>query len=170
MRAYNVACFGGKKVLELCCGPSLPLLEAAYGYQNIEVTGNDIDPGYAERYPAGKWSIGDCLTDSWTLYLPFDTIVFKPPTKGGTISIDDINPSYEKFIDAINLKDKLGVCVFAPNILDTRESRKQMYKFLSFCQDKYWLKDYEFLPSKAGSRKPIKYWELYLDFRPKPRF
>src|SRR5512146_1716358 len=42
-RAENLAVMGVESVLELCVGPSLRVLEAAYAQHGIVATGNDID-------------------------------------------------------------------------------------------------------------------------------
>ncbi len=151
-------------MLELCSGARTPFLHAAYTFQNLQVTGNDIKNKYETLYPKCKWVIGDCLSQTWHAWSGFDTIVFRPPFKPD-FNLDTSKPSYKDFINDVNYKDKLAVCVFPGHILDQKKSRKQVYKFLAFCQDKRWLKDYAFMAAMAD--REVKYWELYLDFRPK---
>jgi hypothetical protein len=168
-RAYNLACFGSKRVLELCVGPSLATLEDAYAKQGIQVTGNDIDKRWAEYYPKGNWIIGNCFEIP---YYKFDTVVFAPPLSKGctgkredSLMLEEVNPPYRRFVDESQYKGKLLVCVFPGRALATRADRQQMYKFLAFVQQGRFLRDYELLPLKCGRRNITKYYDLYLDYR-----
>ena len=168
-RAYNLACYNSKKVLELCVGPSLATLEDAYKKQDIEVTGNDIDKRWQDFYPKGKWIIGNCMDIP---YHEFDTVVFAPPLSKGctgkredSLMINQVTPAYRKFVYDAQYRGKLLVLVLPGRSLSTKEDRKQLYSLLSYCQDRSFLKCYDLVPLKCGKRGIVKYVDIYLDFR-----
>jgi hypothetical protein len=80
LRAENLAILGVRKVLELCVGPSLRVLERAYRGQGIECWGNDVDIRWKHYYESGKWIIGDALSID---VRGFDCCVFAPPVTRG---------------------------------------------------------------------------------------
>jgi len=156
-RAENLAVLGAKRVLELCVGPSLKALETAYGYYNIEVVGNDIDPKWRDHYPQGKWIIGDALEIPWT---GFDTVVFAPPlskgcdgTRESSLKIDEVTPSYRQFMQKHN--ECLRVMVLPARCLSTNEDRKQFYRLLNNLQE------VDVVPLTAGARRIRKYVDVY---------
>lgn len=156
-RAENLAILGAKRVLELCVGPSLSTLESAYSYHDIEVTGNDIDSRWVDYHPNGRWIIGDALDIDWS---GFDTIVFAPPlsegcdgTRGSSLMIDQINPSYRAFMQRPH--DGIRVMVLPARSFSTNEDRKQFYNLLNNLQE------VDVVPLTAGARKVRKYVDVY---------
>src|SRR5271165_6757205 len=79
-RAENLAALGVSSVIELCVGPSLRTLQAAYAKHNIRCTGNDITRRWKNYFPDGDWLLGDALAVDIS---PFDAAVFAPPVSLG---------------------------------------------------------------------------------------
>lgn len=130
-RAENLAALGAKRVLELCVGPSLRDLEAAYAAYDMTVVGNDIDPRWKRYYPRGSWIIGDARKVDVS---GFDAIVVAPPLSRGcsgkredSLSLDQVVPSYYDFIA---LDAPLLVFVLPGRTLSLRGDRAQLHRFL----------------------------------------
>ena len=155
-RAENMYLLGVKKVLELCVGPSLCVLEKEYSKYGITCYGNDIDSRWKRYYPAGKWIIGDCFSID---YSEFDGVVFAPPLSKGctgkredSLSIMDVRPRY---VDFLNLNISKTMCLVLPGrAMATKRDRDQFYKLISKVQQ------YQLVPlTKNGVTK---YWDLYI--------
>lgn len=156
-RAENLAILGIKTVLELCAGPSLGVLEEAYGGFGITVAGNDIDPRWQEYYPDGDWIIGNCLDIPWD---GFDAIVFAPPLSVGcsgerkdALQISQVTPSYKEFM--LRPFDGVRCMVLPARSLSTYNDRNQFHRLLSYIDQA------EVIPLTAGSRKIRKYIDVY---------
>lgn len=152
-RACNLSILGCKRVLELCVGPSLSVLERAYKEYNIDVIGNDIDPRWQKYYPKGKWIVGDAKVIDKS---GFDAIIVAPPLSRGcsgrredSLSLEQVLPSYYDFL---NLNTKIIVYVLPGRTLSVKEDRKQLYRFLSY------VNLIEVVPLK---NKVIKYIDVY---------
>ena len=135
-RAENLAILlgPGAKVMELCVGPSLHRLELEYARYGIACWGNDIDPRWKSYYPGGKWMIGDALNLNLT---GFDAIVFAPPLSAGcsgrredSLSLEKVNPSYYKFLDAYRGFTGHKVMVLPGRTLSLKHDRDELYKLL----------------------------------------
>lgn len=158
-RARYIHKLGGKKVIELCAGPSLKDLEQAYSQFDIECWGNDIEVKYQLHYPQGKWLIGSCFDQDLS---SFDTIVFAPPLSTGctgrredSLSINQVTPSYYDFIDLVSkFNDKLKVMVLPARSLSTRQDKSELYKLLSQ------LESYTINPLTEGTRQIRKYVDI----------
>jgi hypothetical protein len=149
---------GAKKVIELCVGPSLEVLENHYKEVGIECHGNDIDRRWQIYYPKGKWFIGNCFDIS---YLDYDVCIFAPPLSKGcsgkredSLQIDQVFPKYTDFL---KMPFKKGLLVLPARSLSTREDRKQFYKLLSTCAA---VGKVEYRESLAGRRQIRKYVEV----------
>lgn len=163
-RAENIYLLNCKNVLELCCGPSLKVLESCYNKYKISCTGNDIEQRWRDYYPEGKWLIGDCLNINTT---NFDCIVFAPPvTKGCTgrrvdsLSVEEVNPSYYEFIDTYRHLDIVMVLTLPARSIATNYDRKQYYKLLDYISRFY---NYDIVYLTEGRRKIRKYIDIYLE-------
>lgn len=162
-RAENLWILGSKKVLELCCGPSLKVLSKSYKRFGIKCWGNDIEERWINYYPEGKWILGDCLTLNVN---DFDTLVFAPPvTKGCTgkrvdsLELEKVNPSYYDFINTYkNFKGTI-VLVLPSRSIATNYDRKQYYKFINYLSKLYKV---DVVPLTEGKRKIRKYVDVYL--------
>lgn len=159
-RAENLAILGAKSVLELCVGPSLRTLEAAYSHHDIQVTGNDIDVRWQRYYPQGKWVIADAFRVDPS---PFDAVVFAPPvTRGCTgrradaLRIPDVEPGYDRFI--LHMMGFNGICVMVlpARAMATREDRREMHELLGRIGSPY-----EVVPLHAERRMIRKYVDVY---------
>lgn len=161
-RAENLAVIGVQSVLELCVGPSLCVLEAAYARHGITVVGNDIDERWARFHPAGNWIIGNALdVDPGA----FDAVVFAPPvTRGCTgrradsLRIPDVEPGYDRFMLAMNSYgyDGVRVMVLPARSIATAQDRAAMYELLGRIGTPY-----ELVPLHAGTRRIRKYVDVY---------
>lgn len=154
-RAENLAILGVERVLELCVGPSLRDLEAAYKEFGIECAGNDIDPRWVDFYPQGKWMIGDARAIDTS---GFDAVVFAPPLskdcsgrREDSLSLDQVTPSYYDFLD---MKVRVSVYVLPGRTLSVKRDREQLYRFLSHLQGKV-----DVVPLR---KKVTKYVDIYL--------
>ncbi len=164
-RAENLYYYGAKSVLELCCGPSLKSLEAAYKAHDIkDVWGNDIDIRWKLFYPQGRWLIGDAVSIEW----PADTIVFAPPLSIGctgnrddSLKIKDIIPKYTAFLDRFIKEDRrLGVLVLPARSLATSEDKSQLFELIGRIRDKSY--GVEMVEMKTKKRDIRKYVDLYM--------
>lgn len=162
-RAENLAIIGVESVLELCVGPSLRDLEAAYGRHGIRVTGNDIDPRWRDLHPSGSWVIGDALLMDPR---PYDAVVFAPPLSRGctgrredSLMVDEVEPAYTHFL--IELMGwgyrGVGVLVLPARALATGPDREQTHRLLSN------IPSHEVIPLVAGPRRIRKYVDVYFD-------
>lgn len=156
-RAENLAVLGVKKVLELCTGPSLKVLEEAYDFYNIDVTGNDIEPRWRDYYPKGKWLIGNCLTVNWDAY---DAVVFAPPLSVGcsgkredALKISKVTPRYSDFM--WRRYDGIRCMVLPARSLSTYGDRDEFFKLLGTIDNA------DVVPLHAGTRKIRKYIDVY---------
>ena len=132
-RAENLAALDVRKAIELCVGPSLRTLEAAYTASGIELSGNDIDLRWRDYYPQGNWFMGNALE------LPlsgFDAAIFAPPLSRGctgrredSLNIDEVNPSYREFLSSEHTP-RVTVLVLPGRSLSTKEDRKQFYALM----------------------------------------
>lgn len=157
-RAENLAILGAKSVLELCVGPSLRVLEAAYARHGIVASGNDLERRWREYYPKGRWVIGDALAIDWSAY---DAVVFAPPvTRGCTgrradaLRIDQVNPSYRSFM----ARPYSGIRVLAlpARSIATSEDRREYHALLSEIRVPY-----DVVPLVAERRRIRKYVDVY---------
>lgn len=158
-RAENLACLGVKTVLELCVGPSLRVLEAAYNAFGMSVAGNDIDPRWEKYYPNGKWFIGDART------IPtngFDAVVVAPPlsrgctgTRGDSLSVSEVFPRYTDFL---RMNVPVLVLVLPGRTLSLRDDRAELHELLATCSREGW-SGIEVIPLK---NKVTKYVDVYL--------
>lgn len=159
-RSDNLCILGSKKVLELCVGPSLKVLEKAYKSNNIECWGNDFEQRWKDYYPKGKWIMGNCFDIDFST---FDTIVFAPPLSIGctgrridSLSINQITPSYQGFMQkASQYPNILKVMVLPAKVIITNFDKKQLYKLLSK------IKNYDMDILTEGKRKIRKYVDIY---------
>lgn len=131
-RAENLAILGARKVIELCCGPSLPTLTKAYKKFGIEVWGNDIERRYQEENSSYPWLIGDCFQIDVS---PFDFVVFAPPLSKGcsgrredSLRLDQVVPSY---FGALTQFTKRLCLVLPGRTLSVRKDREQLYRLLA---------------------------------------
>lgn len=146
-RAENLACYGVRRCLELCVGPSMKELHGAYWDMGIHPYGNDIDERWRTYFPHTTWRMGDCLSVSYTL---MDAVVFAPPLSRGctgaradALMIDEVQPRYTDFLDVwaarrltSTLKihePRLAVLVLPGRCLSTKEDRAQYFKLLTHC-------------------------------------
>lgn len=132
-RAENLAILGSKRVIELCVGPSLRVLEKAYSDVGIEVVGNDIDPRWKNHYPKGNWLIGDAREVSLE---GFDTAVFAPPLSKGcsgkrkdALRVSEVRPMYWGFLAREDIP-LISVLVLPGRCLTTRRDRRELYDLL----------------------------------------
>lgn len=130
---------GQAKVLELCVGPSLPVLDLEYGKWLIECYGNDVDFRWKQHYPEGKWVMGNCLKIDYDLY---DCVVFAPPLSRGctgkredALMIEEVTPRFEDFLQAVRFYKGLIIMVLPARSLATRQDRDQLHKLLSKISD-----------------------------------
>lgn len=159
-RANNLYCLGVTKVIELCVGPSLKVLESCYKNNGIECWGNDIEDRWKQYYKEGKWIINDAFKVDLKY---FNGVVFAPPVSKGctgkridSLSIEEVNPSYNEFIKfSKNYPDLLKVMVLPARSLATNFDRKQLYKLLSK------IHNYEIIPLTEGRRNIRKYIDVY---------
>jgi len=163
-RAERLKSLNVKRVLELCVGPSLRVLEEEYKKVGITCIGNDIDSRWFEYYPKGTWLSADAVSDK-PLYCNVDAYVFAPPLSRGcsgrredSLQIDQITPKYTDFVDKYT--GFLLVLVLPARALATREDRTQLYKLISFCS----IRNYTVSIKEVcvGRRQIRKYVELYL--------
>lgn len=166
-RAENLAVLGARSVLELCCGPSLRVLEAAYARHGITCVGNDIQRRWREYYPQGQWTMGDAMLIEWqhSLHGPgdirqFDAVVFAPPVTIGctgkredALEINDVYPRYSDFL--ARPFSGIKVMVLPARALATRYDRKQMYGLIGD-------RTVEVVPLTSGRRRIRKYVDVYL--------
>lgn len=140
-RAKYLAFSNVSKVLELCVGPSLKVLETAYKAYKIDVWGNDIDARWFKYYPQGNWIQGDALSVSYSNY---DTIVFAPPlSKGCTGTREDslsplsVYPGYLEFLKRFSKEPKFkrGVLVLPGRSLSTKQDRKETHRIINACAE-----------------------------------
>ena len=160
-RAFNLAVLSSKKVLEMCTGPSLHVLETEYAKYDIKCWGNDIDPRWKEYYPQGNWIIGNALQLNIDLN-EFDTIVFAPPLSNNcsgqrqdSLSINNVTPSYYTFLQGIQDFTGIIVLVLPGRTLSLRSDKKQLYQLINFIGNK----KIEIVPLK---NKVVKYVDIYI--------
>jgi hypothetical protein len=161
-RAENLHVLGSKKVLELCVGPSLSLLERAYEKYGIEVTGNDVDRRWRNYYPRGRWVIGDALAMD---YAGFDAVVFAPPLTNGctgkredALSVLTVQPRYLDFVRRLGGYRGVAVLVLPGRSGATSYDREEFFELLARLPVAF-----EVIPLKAGKRKIVKYYDVYLE-------
>lgn len=160
-RAEHLAVLGVCSVLELCVGPSLRALEAAYAVHGIHVTGNDIDPRWRRYYPQGAWVLGDALSADLR---PFDAVVFAPPVTCGctgrrsdALSIDSVRPSYREFLRTLTDFTGTAVLVLPARSWATSTDRREYYALLASIRAPY-----EVAPLFAERRQIRKYIDVYV--------
>lgn len=165
-RAENLSILGTKKVLELCVGPSLKVLEHFYRKHKIAVTGNDIEARWEKYYPSGKWVIGDALAIPYTGH---DTVVFAPPlskgctgTREDSLSVDEVFPKYTDFIfRAFKEKAvKTFVLVLPARSLATGPDRAEFHHLLHVISQARFKA--EIIPLRTHRRKITKYVDIYM--------
>jgi len=156
-RAENLAVLGARSVLELCCGPSLRVLEKAYAQHGITCHGNDIERRWQRYYRDGNWHLGDALTVDWSA---FDAVVFAPPvTRGCTgrradaLRISEVFPRYSDFL--ARPFDGIKVMVLPARALATSQDRSEMYALIGG-------RSVEIVPLTSGRRHIRKYVDVYL--------
>lgn len=153
-RAENLAALGVRRVLELCVGPSLRDLEAAYAAHEIAVVGNDIDARWKRYYPRGSWIVGDARSVD---VRGFDAVVVAPPLSRGcsgrredSLSLDEVVPSYYDFV---SMAAPLIVFVLPGRTLSLRGDRSQLHRFLGSLSGRA-----EVVPLRE---KVVKYVDIY---------
>ena len=157
-RAFNIASlYYPKTVLELCVGPSLPILAHHYRDYNIITTGNDIDKKYLKQSP-NRMLIGDCFSID---YSPFDVVVFAPPLSKGcsgkredSLSIDEVTPSYYDFL---RLRKERAVLVLPGRSKATKSDKGQFYKLITYLHKN----NINFIIVPLIN-KVVKYYDIYL--------
>lgn len=159
-RAINLYTLGSKRIIELCCGPSLKVLKKFYSDFEIECSGNDIEERWRDYYPEGDWYISDYKK---VPFEKFDTVVFAPPlTKGCTgkrvdsLPIGEVSPSYDEFLEVTKHFKGLRVLVLPARSVATKYDRNQYYKLLSK------LSNYEVVYLTEGRRNVRKYVDIYI--------
>lgn len=163
-RAENLASLGCTKVLELCVGPSLKILEQSYNKLGIEVTGNDIENRWKKYYPAGKWIMGDALSIS---YAGFDGIVFAPPlSRGCTGKREDslrVNQVFPRYTDFLLRADKSSASIYTMVLparsIATSQDRAELFNLINRISIKNF--KYEMIELRAKKRSVVKYVDLY---------
>lgn len=162
-RAENLWMLGAKRVLELCVGPSLRTLETAYSKMGMTVSGNDIDPRWSRFHPTGSWLVGDALKIPLPTLNGFDAIVFAPPLSRGcsgtrldALSIQQVNPTYTRFLEATAAFVGIRVLVLPGRSLATKNDRTQFHALLARLQK------FEVVPLTAGARRTVKYYDVYI--------
>jgi hypothetical protein len=162
-RAENLAILGVGSVLELCVGPSLRVLEAAYSTHGIVATGNDLEERWRRYYPEGRWEMGDCMEIDPR---PYDAVVFAPPvTRGCTghridsLRVSEVEPGYTRFLWSLQVWGfgGIGVLVLPARSIATSRDREETYGLLSV------LGSYEMVPLHAERRRIRKYVDVYFD-------
>ena len=156
-RAENIFyLYKPNRVLELCVGPSLSVLEKCYSYYGVDAIGNDIDKKYLKQSP--NMIIGDCFTVDYNVA---DVVVFAPPLSKGcsgkredSLSIKDVNPSYYDFLKVRRSK---AVLVLPGRSKATKKDREQFYILLNtlYCNN------INFIVSELRN-KVVKYYDIYL--------
>ncbi len=168
-RATYLKALGVAKVLELCVGPSLSVLESAYKNNSIQCWGNDIDPRWREYYSRGKWLIGDAFDVFERNCQLFDAVVFAPPLSRGcsgkredSLSIDDVYPKYSTFIEIMKKVRYSGyaILVLPGRSLSTKADRSQFYKLQKYTSSMY--ADFRHVELVNGCRK---YTDFYINGR-----
>lgn len=163
-RAENLAVLGARRVLELCVGPSLCVLEGAYGAHGIDVTGNDIDRRWRLLHPSGRWLTGDAMAVTWQ---GFDAVVFAPPLSRGctgrredALSVSEVVPGYDGFLRRFAASEaRIGVMVLPARSIATRRDRTELHALLSRVPEAH------VVPLCAGHRKTVKYVDVYVENR-----
>ena len=156
-RAFNIhTIYTPKTVLELCVGPSLPILERYYNSYNINVIGNDIDKKYLKQSP--NMIIGDCFTIN---YSKSNVVVFAPPLSKGcsgkredSLSIEQVTPSYYDFLKIRNSK---CVLVLPGRSKATKRDRVQFYKLICYLHSN----SIDFIVTPLVDRV-VKYYDVYI--------
>lgn len=176
-RAEYLAVLGRRKVLELCVGPSLRVLEATYAQHGISVVGNDIDAQWQHYYPRGVWRMGDCFGIDWT---GVDTIVFAPPLSRGctgercdALMVDEVFPRYDHFLMELRQRLHYGelpelrtaVLVLPGRAEATRDDRAQSRALVTsaaqLCSE-IGAELPELVPLKDARNRVTKYHDLYI--------
>lgn len=161
-RADNLAILGARSVLELCVGPSLRIMEEAYGRHGMTVTGNDIDARWIRHHPEGRWIIGDALTVDPR---GFDAVVFAPPLshgctgrRGDSLSVCQVTPGYRDFMTSLRRRSYPGqvVMVLPARALAPGYDSTETYDLLAQ------IGHHEVVPLYAGRRRIRKYVDVYL--------
>jgi hypothetical protein len=133
-RASRLAGLGCTRVIELCVGPSLSVLQSAYSRMGISCTGNDIDSRWTRA--GGPWIRGDAMEIdiSWA-----DAVVFAPPLSAGctgcradALCVDAVRPGFVPFMKKEKLPQTV-VLVCPARSLATREDRNQLYRLVATC-------------------------------------
>lgn len=159
-RAQALSRAGIAKVLELCVGPSLHVLETAYAAEGIEAWGNDIDPRWRAYYPAGRWLVGDAFEIFRHNGQEFDAVVFAPPLSRGcsgeradSLGVDQVVPRYDDFLHCVRDVGYVGhvVLTLPGRSWATRGDRAQYHRLLA----SMWASEVEAIPLVAGCRKYI---------------
>lgn len=160
-RAEFLKQLGIRKVLELCVGPSLKILQQEYDKQNIECWGNDIDKRWKNYYQNSNWFIDDAFNVVKEQYRNFDAIVFAPPLSKGcsgkrndSLSIFEVKPNYLDFIKLIESLSYHGIIILTlpGKTWSNRKEKTEYYKLLSYLYGKF---EFEPLELFDGCRKYI---------------
>lgn len=164
-RAQVLAGLGVRSVLELCVGPSLRELTAAYETVGITCTGNDLEGRWKRYWDKGSWVLGDALQIPW---LGYEAVVFAPPLSRGctgrredALRIDDVVPPFTDYLTRLEREPtvKVGVLVLPARSLATRWDRTQFYCLLRRAQGLGLVDTRE---ATVGPRRIRKYVELYV--------
>ena len=154
---------GVSTVLELCVGPSLRDLEAAYAAHDIIVTGNDIDAQWQRYYPRGRWIIGDAFGVDWS---GFDAVVFAPPLSRGctgaradSLSVAQVQPAYSDFLRRLQTVPRVPVAVLVlpGRAMATRRDRAETFALLAQCGPQAAV-----IPLRDARARVTKYHDVYL--------
>lgn len=167
-RAINLKNIGVKSVLELCCGPSLKTLVAAYKMNGISCWGNDIDNRWVNYYPQGYWIIKDCLKLNKDSIKFFNAVVFAPPvTKGCTgkredsLMIEQVTPSYYDFLEYIKDYKGIKALVLPARSILAGEDNNQYHKLINYIYKNYNVSYIDVKHLTEGKRKIRKYVDVY---------
>lgn len=163
-RAENLAVLGVDSVLELCVGPSLRALEAAYKAVGIQtVAGNDIDARWRDYYPQGSWIIGDAITAD---VAGFDAVVFAPPlskgcsgTRDDSLSVNEVFPAYK---DMLGSKARVLTFVLPGRTLSIREDREQLHGLVSDIHRSRPGSTVDVVPLRDERDRVTKYVDVYI--------
>jgi hypothetical protein len=172
-RADNIAAMipdtSNVDIIELCVGPSLATLRAAYQRLGFKTcVGNDVDVRWSKLMPKEAWLLGDALEVFVRTHDNFGVTVFGPPltrkcrgTRNDALMIDDVTPRYEDFIAALRSTSYMGLsCIVLPaRCRSTKQDRSQLHALLCTIETNF---DLEVVDLIDGCRK---YVDVYMRLR-----
>ncbi len=170
-RALHAHHCGVKTVLELCVGPSAPVLHEAYRQVGISPLFNDIDPRWSASFPEYQWVGRDCFAAAHFCLRAgplLDLVVFAPPLSAGctgtredSLMIEEVVPSYWAWLRLLaDLPARPLTCTVLPaRSLSTRHDKAQFY---ALREGFYKLGPPEVIERTVGARQIRKYVEIWL--------